>query len=73
MADKETFPLTELVAEARRELLMRNQIYPRMIREETLAPLTAERRIALQEAIVATLAALLGLEEGQQELFGGPA
>jgi len=64
------FNLEDLLAEARRELLMRQHVYPRLVRQETMPEAQAARQIALQEAIVALLAGLVALEAAQMDLFG---
>jgi len=63
------FSLEALLAEARRELLMRQQVYPRLVRSETLPEAQAARQLALQEAIVALLAALVATGAAQMDLF----
>jgi len=63
------FSLEDLLGEARRELLMRQHVYPRMVRTETMPEAQAARQIALQEAIVAVLAGLVAVEAAQMELF----
>ena len=49
------FPITtaDKIAELRRELVMRRQVYARWVEIGTLAPEQAERRIAIMEAILA--------------------
>src|SRR5262245_17632688 len=63
------FALEALLAEARRELLLRQSVYPRLVRSETLPEAQAARQLALQEAIVALLMGLVALEAGQMDLF----
>lgn len=55
----EAFSVADLASEARRELDMRRQVYPRMVAAGRLASATAERRIALQASIVRVLSAMV--------------
>jgi hypothetical protein len=66
-------PLAAQLAEARRELALRKAVYPKLMRADHLGAGIAAQRIALQEAIIATLVALVALERGQGELCKPPA
>jgi hypothetical protein len=61
--------LAEQLAEAKRELALRQRTYPAWILRGTIEPALAERRLALQVAIVQTLQRQLEAESGQQPLF----
>ena len=50
-----TIDLAAQVAEARRELEMRNRLYPRWVESGKMTAERAQRLLALQEAIIATL------------------
>jgi len=67
------FSLEALLAEARRELLLRQSVYPRLVRAETLPEAQAARQLALQEAIVALLTGLVATAAAQRDLFGKEA
>jgi hypothetical protein len=54
-AASDTFPLETQIAEAARELKMRETNYPAWVREGRLRPAEAERQLALQRAILGTL------------------
>lgn len=47
--------IAEMVAEARRELALRRQVYPRLVASGRLKADEATRRISLMEAIVTRL------------------
>jgi hypothetical protein len=47
--------LTDMVAEAKRELAMRRRVYPRWVEDGRMKPHQAERQIAALAAIVAEL------------------
>jgi hypothetical protein len=63
--------LERQVAEARRELGMRRRVYPRFVASDKLTQDQADDRIAIQEAIVATLEGLRKAEKSKTapELF----
>ena len=47
--------LVEMLAEARRELAMRQRLYPRWVEEGRMKPHQAERQIAVMQAIAEEL------------------
>jgi len=47
--------LTEQIAEAEREIKLRERVYPRMIRSRQMSEAMAERRLTLMRAIAETL------------------
>lgn len=51
-------PLAEQIAEAERELHMRLSVYPRRVANGKMTQAKADRAIAVQRAIIATLRAL---------------
>lgn len=59
--------LHDQVAEAKRELGLRRSVYPRWVADGRMNQQTAARRLALQEAIVATLTALACEEQERQD------
>ena len=65
-------PLTEQLAEAKREMAMRKNVYPRLVQEGRKGwtmPI-ARQRIETMEAIVETLERQVALEEASNDLFG---
>lgn len=61
--------LAAQLAEAQRELQLRYRVYPGLITRGNLTSVQADRQIALQQAIVATLQALCDDESEQLRLF----
>jgi len=69
-------PLRLQLACAKRELALRERIYPRLVAQETRLPAKAQHELAAMRAICATLAGLVAAEAGgggQAELFGARA
>jgi len=61
--------LTEQLTCARRELRLRQRVYPRWVREKKMKQSMATYEIAAMEAICATLAGLLAVQPDQLPLF----
>jgi hypothetical protein len=55
--------LSDLLHEAHRELTVRSTVYPNWVAAGRIRAATAEHRIRAQEGIVATLAALVAVQE----------
>lgn len=66
MAD---FALTDLLAEARDELRWRRWVYPMRVLDGVMKREEADRKIVLQEAIVANLQAQVDSERASGDLF----
>lgn len=62
-------PLTAQLVEAQRELGVRRRVFPKWIQDGYLREDQAAKRIALMEAIVATLEAAVAQDSPQQQLF----
>lgn len=61
--------LTDQLAAARRELGMRRRVYPRQVASGRMTQAAADHEIACMQAIVDTLAGLIGPEPKQSELL----
>ena len=61
--------INDLVKEARRELGLRERIYPKWIEQERLDAETAYLRIALQRSIVKALERIAGSKSGPVALL----
>ncbi len=59
-------PLATLLTEAKRELAMRERVYPRWIERGTLSQTTAMNRLDLQAGIVEALQRQLASDSAQQ-------
>jgi hypothetical protein len=64
---RDEVPLTTQIQCAKRELKMRQRVYPRLIAGGQLTRQTTDRELAAMQAIVQTLQQLM--EEKQLELF----
>ena len=58
-----TIPLQEQLAEVRREIALRERVYPRWISQGKLEPTKAQRKLATLRAVADTLARLAKAEE----------
>lgn len=58
--------LADELAEVRREMRLRERVYPRWVADGTLAAAVAERRLAALLAVAQRLAALLAAEAEEQ-------
>ena len=57
------FTRQDLIVEVRREIALRETVYPRMIQQRRLDPRTAERRLSLMRAVLRALKETHGKEQ----------
>lgn len=53
-----SYTIDELIAEAERELRMREQVYPKQVAAHRMTQVMCDRRISLQKAIIEKLTGL---------------
>jgi hypothetical protein len=63
-----TYTIDEQIAEVRRELGMRHQVFPRFVDSKRITQAQADERIALLEAVQETLERVR--DEQRPQLFG---